>query len=147
MRWKKGIAAVALAVSGILVCWACVHTGGDTKAMFVEITPSMAEEIALRVRAAAYEESELIEWFSQEYFYPDELDPDAVRTVIRAEMARLATESASWPAVTDCDRLDAAFNAMRARGVIALQNAGYTQSDGFEDCCEVYRATPEKETV
>lgn len=45
---------------------------------------------------------------------------------------------AGWPERTDCDKLDAAFARLEVEKIIALQNAGYTQSDGYEDCCEVY---------
>lgn len=49
---------------------------------------------------------------------------------LRAEAERLADESlaaqrvaqADWPTQTDCDRLDAAFSALEAEGVIARQN-------------------------
>ena len=44
-----------------------------------------------------------------------------------------------WPEHTDCDKLDAAFARLELEKIIALQNAGYTQSDGYEDCCEVYQ--------
>jgi hypothetical protein len=39
--------------------------------------------------------------------------------------------------VTDCDRLDQAFAAMNASGIIALHNAGMTMSDGISDVAEV----------
>lgn len=45
---------------------------------------------------------------------------------------------AGWPERTDCEKLDAAFTRLELEKTIALQNAGYTQSDGYEDCCEVY---------
>lgn len=39
--------------------------------------------------------------------------------------------------MTDCDRLDEAFQALEGRGILALQNAGYTMSDGHDDAREV----------
>lgn len=36
--------------------------------------------------------------------------------------------------------LDIAFQKLADSGLIALQDAGYTQSDGFEDCSEQYHA-------
>jgi|GEM_PF-1910512 len=38
-----------------------------------------------------------------------------------------------WPERTTNDRLDAAFETLNARGIVALQDAGYTMSDGWED--------------
>ena len=46
---------------------------------------------------------------------------------------------ASWPENTTNDRLDAAFEALRERGIVALQDAGYTMSDGWEDIHDARR--------
>jgi len=43
-------------------------------------------------------------------------------------------------------KLDAAFDALTSRGIVALHYAGYTQSEGFEDCAEV-RADLEEEGI
>src|SRR5262249_29715254 len=39
---------------------------------------------------------------------------------------------------TTCDRLDSLFDDLNENGIIALQNAGYTQSDGMSDITERY---------
>lgn len=39
----------------------------------------------------------------------------------------------TWPAITTNDRIDAAFADLDASGIVTLQNAGYTQSDGWSD--------------
>lgn len=44
---------------------------------------------------------------------------DAALPVIEAERA---SQMAQWPEVTDCDRLDAAFDELKAAGIIAEQN-------------------------
>lgn len=58
--------------------------------------------------------------------YEDELEPTALRTaaqrMLREEWASHAAAQVDWPAQTDCDRLDAAFQALEAEGVIARQN-------------------------
>jgi bifunctional non-homologous end joining protein LigD len=36
-------------------------------------------------------------------------------------------------------RLDAVFDRLSKAGLVALQDAGYTQGDGFADCAEVFR--------
>jgi hypothetical protein len=63
-------------------------------------------------------------------YEPDELDPDEVAGAVDAAMAELEKQKVTWPRVTDCDRLNSVFAALSAKGIIALQNAGYTQSDG-----------------
>ncbi len=56
----------------------------------------------------------------------DEYEARDVRRValeVKTELlAQLRREAASWPKVTDCDRLDAAFAALQASGIVARQN-------------------------
>ena len=89
-------------------------------------------------------------WVWSGFYSPDEVDQgiddileeDADEAMLRAavapEFAKKAAAEASWPNTTDCDRLDQAFDELNRSGIIALHNAGYTQSDGFSDCVEVY---------
>jgi hypothetical protein len=84
-------------------------------------------------------------------------DPDEVRTIVgeeifgddpdqeawtRAAVLRAFAEKRAaerkWPKVTDCDRLDRAFAALEKRGVVTDDEAGFTQSDGFESVSERY---------
>lgn len=43
--------------------------------------------------------------------------------------------------------LDIAFQKLADSGLIALQDAGYTQSDGFEDCSEQYHARNNQHSI
>ncbi len=56
----------------------------------------------------------------------DEYDPDAVRAIVPAlvdeELAAHRKAELGWPAITDCDRLDAAFAALEDAGIVARQN-------------------------
>ena len=63
-----------------------------------------------------------------------------VRELVKAEVARQKAAQAAWPAVTDCDRLDRAFAALRADGVLAIHNAGYTPSEGIDQMSGQYHA-------
>ncbi|MDQ0035140.1 bifunctional non-homologous end joining protein LigD [Variovorax boronicumulans] len=45
--------------------------------------------------------------------------------------------TAQWRAAKA--RIDEVFNALTKAGLVALQDAGQTQSDGFSDCAEVFR--------
>lgn len=73
----------------------------------------------------------------------DILEGDADETFLRGtvlpEFEKKAAAEADWPRTTHCDRLDAAFSALNSDGIIALQNAGYTMSDGHSDVAEVLR--------
>jgi hypothetical protein len=66
----------------------------------------------------------------------DGVDAAEMQRFIVSEFARKASAEKSWPAQTDCDRLDQVFDALEASGIVALQNAGYTMSDGRSDVGE-----------
>lgn len=55
---------------------------------------------------------------------------------IDAEWSKKRAAEASWPARTDWDRLDDVFKALRTQGILALHNAGNTQSDARDDASE-----------
>lgn len=58
--------------------------------------------------------------------FEDEFEPDALRReaqrLLRAALADHAEAQRNWPARTDCDRLDDAFAALEAKGVISRQH-------------------------
>jgi hypothetical protein len=68
----------------------------------------------------------------------DEVDQSWLRDVIAAEVAVKREAEQTWPSVTDCDRLDRAFQALQRQGIIALHRAGFTQSDGLEEVEDDY---------
>lgn len=107
----------------------------------------VSEEISVLVRSGFYDKERLAEIFCEEMYAPGELDPKEVAASIDSAFDSWNFEKQSWPEVTDCDRLDSAFAAMRKRGIIAMQNAGYTQSDGYDDFREAYEGHPNKQTV
>ncbi len=61
-----------------------------------------------------------------------------VRELVKVEVARQKAERESWPAVTDCDKLDRAFAALRADNILAIHNAGLTPSEGIAEMSEQY---------
>jgi hypothetical protein len=69
----------------------------------------------------------------------DEVDQDWLEKEIRREFAAKRKAEKTWPKVTDCDRLDRAFEALQRQGVIALHMAGLTQTDGLEEVEDAYR--------
>src|SRR5688572_14526222 len=73
------------------------------------ILPVTLKEIAAQVRSGFEERDRIIEIFCEEMYEPGELDPSEVELAVDAAFADLEAEKGSWPEVTDCDRLDAAF--------------------------------------
>jgi hypothetical protein len=67
----------------------------------------------------------------------DDADMEMLEEYAKSEFQAKREAEATWPPVTDCNRLDAAFRALNGMGIIALHNAGYTISDGISDVAEV----------
>lgn len=72
----------------------------------------------------------------------EEDDADALRDFIRTEFVERDAEETTWPRETDCDRIDRAFATIASQGIVALQNAGYTMSDGHEEVGEALAPHP-----
>ncbi len=66
----------------------------------------------------------------------DGADVPLLRAAVMTEFKKKEIAEATWPASTDCDRLNALFQELNEGGIIALQNAGYTMSDGHSDVGE-----------
>lgn len=111
------------------------------------LNPETTEEIAVLVQEAFYDKTRLMEIVCEEMYEPGELEPSEVSAAIDAELLKWQAEKTAWPEVTDCDRLDAAFAALEGRGVIALHNAGITQSDGHDDFREAYARHPNRTSI
>jgi hypothetical protein len=115
-----------------------------TKASVSEPAPPVGSVAApAPVEVPAYGEADLLEDVRRHvarsvasgFARPDEIVEDAVavfedeadealltataRKALADALAARMVEQATWPAVTDCDRLDAAFAALEAEGVIA----------------------------
>jgi hypothetical protein len=91
------------------------------------------EQISIIVKSGFEDRTHMIEIVSQEMYEPGELDPAEVGVAIDQAIAEKEQTKKTWPAVTDNDRLDKVFAALNASGIIALQNAGFTPEDGYED--------------
>lgn len=63
----------------------------------------------------------------------EDADEKLLRESVEPEFEKKLLAEKSWPAKTDCDRLDEAFEELNELGIVALHNAGMTQSDGLED--------------
>lgn len=97
-----------------------------------------ADVIRQFVWSGFYNFDQIYEMVTEEVFDPDEVDEAWAEAQIKDELARKTNDELSWPSVTDCDRLDQAFLEMNKRGMVALHNAGNTQSDGLSDVTEIY---------
>ncbi|MFZ6875773.1 DUF6891 domain-containing protein [Undibacterium sp. Di27W] len=72
----------------------------------------------------------------------EDVDETDMRALINREFSEKRKQERKWPDTTDCDKLDAAFNELNSKLIIAIQNAGYTTSDGHEDVSEIHSKMP-----
>lgn len=86
-------------------------------------------------------ESEEVREMMDDLLEPD-CDVDELEAFIEREFERKVAAEASWPAETDCDRLDGVFDRLHEDGICALSNAGYTMSDGRSDVAEAVGEAP-----
>lgn len=102
------------------------------------LSPDTLKEIEAQVRGGFEDRERIIEIFCEEMYAPGELDSTEVEAAVNKAISDHEAAKRNWPEVTDCDRLNTVFDAINKRGIIALQNAGYTQSDGYDDFREAY---------
>lgn len=99
------------------------------------LDPQVAEEVDDTIRrmvAAGFAPSDEIIRAAVEQCdeaAPEVVEPYAMQALTLA-LQRQREAQASWPAVTDNDRLDAAFAALEARGIVARQDFTCCQSCG-----------------
>lgn len=147
---------LAIAATGLALLAGCGQPGAkstssqDTK-LKTSPRPMLAEEtkaeIAVLVRSAFYDKTRLMEILCEEMYEPGELEQSEVSAAIDAELLKWSEEKKEWPKITDCDRLDTAFAALQKRGILALHNAGYTQSDGYDDFLAALARHPNKSSI
>jgi hypothetical protein len=86
-----------------------------------------------------YDAEEIVLLIEDQLGEDDEVDEPWLRKLIRTEYASKRKAEKTWPKVTDFDRLDRVFQKLHEQGMIALHNAGFTQSDGLDFVEESYR--------
>lgn len=107
------------------------------------IDPELVAEAERFVRGGFLRPHRIRALLMEETHDPGEIEPWAAAAAVGTAIATVREEQRGWPAETDCDRLDRVFADLQAQGIITLQNAGYTQSDGYDDVREVHARGPE----
>lgn len=76
------------------------------------------------VASGFYDRAQILQ--NAEDAFEGELDVDVLRkeaaVAVDHALAEYLADQSSWPAMTDCDRLDAAFADLEAEGIVARQN-------------------------
>ncbi len=71
--------------------------------------------------------------------WENEIDEQWVKESITHEYEKHITESKGWQHPTDTDRLHKVFDRLIEQKIVALHNAGYTQSDALFDIQDVWQ--------
>lgn len=101
----------------------------------------VADSIDNWVRAGFYTHDDIEQMVDD--IIEEDVDADEMKSLIGPKLRAKLREERSWPAVTDCDRLDQVFYALCEQGICALANAGYTMSDGYSDVSEAVADAPD----
>ena len=107
----------------------------------------LEERLKVYVWSGFYQRNQIVERLEDEDESEGEVIPplELARIVDNEIMVKREAEKA-WPDRTDCDKLDQAFALLESNRIIALQNAGFTQSEGFADCCQEYQRRGEEKS-
>jgi len=126
-RQREIVAPVALRTLDRARCCGTLRTVNDTEQLILD-------EIRKWVWSGYYSPEEVGERIADNL--EDGVDEARLRAAVPVEFAKKQASEATWPEVTDCDRLDRAFAELEQHGIVALQNAGYTMSDGLDDVAD-----------
>ncbi|PTL81258.1 NusA N-terminal domain-containing protein [Vitiosangium sp. GDMCC 1.1324] len=95
----------------------------------------LREQVEIAVRGGYLDEEEVLAFVKERV--EDELRTSDATEEFLAYARRLLeehrAEEAGWSGPTTNDAIDRAFEELNRQGIIALQNAGYTLSDGWDD--------------
>jgi len=103
---------------------------------------SMREQIVVAAWGGFEDEDEVEEWVEAELGADDVALGIALKAYIAREFREHGRREAAWREATTNDAIDRAFDELGHRGVIALQNAGSTLSDGWSDVHETASGLP-----
>ncbi len=108
--------------------------------MTVDVVADAIDRARFYVRAATLADDEV----DAAVVDPDLDDAGSalVRAAVVGERAALAADEATWHDATINDRISAAFAELRGRGVVAVEHAGYTMSEGWGIVAEMSEGEP-----
>ncbi len=95
-----------------------------------------AEQIYKDVRFGFDTLEEILEGIV-EMLYNEEIDKNWIEQEIKEQSDLLIKESQNWKKPNDFTKLKEAFDELNSNGIIALNKAGYTKQDGYEDVGKV----------
>lgn len=104
--------------------------------MTEEIKQEALEQIELEVRFGFENEGQLLDGIRDMFYQEEDFDEEWLRKMIAEKFQQHQTESFAWQHPTDFETLAKAFDELILEKIVCLHNAGYTKSDGVEDCMQ-----------
>lgn len=104
-------------------------------AMDEEVRDSLREQVEIAVRGGYLDDQEVLA-FVQQRVEDEGLASDAAEEFLayaRRLLEEQRVEEAGWSGSTTNDAIDRAFEELNRQGILALQNAGYSMSDGWAE--------------
>ena len=105
-------------------------------------TAFLREQIELAVVGGFDDEWDIEDWLKDETTDEDLLDE--LKAYAEELFQQQQARENGWRTPTVNDAIDQAFEELNERGIVALQNVGYTMSDGWGDAHEAASELPEK---
>jgi hypothetical protein len=114
-----------------------------------EALDDLREFIACRIREGFESAHQIVEnahALAYERYERDDLLPEIKRLTAEAMEAHRA-EQAGWGPTTDCDRLDGAFAALNAQGIVARQDFSCCNNCGFTEIWDEVEEVEKRQPV
>lgn len=128
--WISLVPVLALAA---FFAWILLRRRGSATASAGTTSDAELRDHVDRRVAEGFDTEEDIAESTVDYFELPERNLGRIKGLVRDAMARQKKAQADWPAVTDCDRLDACFVELEKDGIVARQNFTCCQTCGHAE--------------
>jgi len=107
---------------------------------FDDATQDMCAQVLEWAWYGYYTAEAIMRWIDEGAAAGEGFDHECIKSYAEAVLEKKRAAEARWPQETDCDRLDRAYERLGEQGVLVLQWAGNTLSDGIAEVGEALDA-------
>lgn len=103
------------------------------------------DHVRMMIDSGCYSKKQVFDCIAQEVAGNAALAPEGpkLRGYAAKRWSAREAEERTWTEQSMNDALDAAFAALNQAGIVALQNAGWTNTTGWEECWDLYNERKE----
>ncbi len=102
-----------------------------------EIKDEAIEQLEKDVLFGFENGDDLLESISEMFYDESDFDEEWLKQEIDSRLKKHKADSLKWEKPTDFDRLVKSFDELNKNKIVSLHKAGYTRSDGEDDCSEI----------